>query len=105
MSLLLLPLLTPLQLVEAFGAGTAAIVSPVSEIGYLGKAIVIPHGGESSQLRGCTGGASMSELFRSQLLDIQVRSLFILLRCLITLPPLSHTQYGRTEHEWSKVIN
>ena len=44
----------------------------MNEIGYLGEPIVIPYGGDSAKLRGDTGGASLAEIFRSQLLDIQV---------------------------------
>lgn len=32
------------QLVEMFGAGTAAVISPVDRIGYLGEDVLIPTG-------------------------------------------------------------
>jgi hypothetical protein len=36
-------------LVEAFGAGTAAVVSPVSVIGYRARDIMIPFGAEAGK--------------------------------------------------------
>jgi hypothetical protein len=62
-----------LQLVEAFGAGTAAIVSPVSAIGYGGRDLHIPVGEESAKLVGRPCGSSVAELVRDKILDIQVR--------------------------------
>ena len=34
------------QLVELFGAGTAAIISPVDRIGYMGEDVLIPTGAD-----------------------------------------------------------
>lgn len=71
------------RLVEAFGAGTAAIVSPVDHIGYIDDDIRIPVGEGSAQMMGRSDGASVADKVREQLLDIQ---------------------YGRTEHEWSVLL-
>lgn len=72
------------RLVESFGAGTAAIVSPVSAIGYNGRDLQIPHGEESAALMGRQGGKSVAELVRDKILDIQ---------------------YGVEEHPYSVLIN
>ena len=71
------------QLVEAFGAGTAAIVSPVDHIAYIDDDIRIPVGEGSAKMMGRSDGASVADKVREQLLDIQ---------------------YGRTEHEWSVLL-
>ena len=60
------------QLVESFGAGTAAIVSPVSAIGYCGRDIQIPVGSDSAAVAGRTNSSSVADLVRSKILDIQV---------------------------------
>ena len=61
-----------LQLVESFGAGTAAIVSPVCAIGYGGRDIQIPVEGDSASMVGRSSGKSVAELVRDKILDIQV---------------------------------
>ncbi|CAE7457727.1 unnamed protein product, partial [Symbiodinium microadriaticum] len=71
------------RLVEAFGAGTAAIVSPVNNIGYLNHDINIPVGEDAADMMGRKDKLSMAERVRKQLLDIQ---------------------YGRVEHAWSVPI-
>lgn len=72
------------QLVESFGAGTAAIVSPVSAIGYNGRDLQIPVGEDSAQLVGRKCGGSVAELVRDKILDIQ---------------------YGVQEHPFSVVLD
>ena len=62
------------QLVEAFGAGTAAILSPVSNIGYLGQDINIPVGEAAAAMMGRQDKMSMAENLRKHLQDIQVRN-------------------------------
>ena len=59
------------RLMEAFGAGTAAIISPVNRIHYEGENIEVPTGDSAGPI---------SESFWRQLCDIQ---------------------YGITEHPWS----
>jgi branched-chain amino acid aminotransferase len=59
---------------EAFGAGTAVVISPVQSIFYNGKDIIIPTGDDA--------GPIALKLWRS-LYDIQ---------------------YGKVEHPWSVVV-
>jgi branched-chain amino acid aminotransferase len=63
------------RLMEAFGAGTAAVIAPVNEIHYKGQDIKFPTGAEIGPV-----GKSMW----NKILDIQ---------------------YGRVEHPWSVVVN
>lgn len=65
-------------IVEVFGTGTAAVVSAVDKIGYLGRDIVIPCGPE---------GQGMGDIAKG-LLD-----------------RMSAIQTGEIEHEWSVVAN
>ena len=51
------------ELVELFGAGTAAVISPVDRIGYLGKDIQIPVGED--------GMGPLSRSFWNELAGIQ----------------------------------
>lgn len=51
------------ELVELFGTGTAAVISPVDRIGYLGEDIEIPVGGD--------GMGPLSRPFWDQLAGIQ----------------------------------
>jgi branched-chain amino acid aminotransferase len=64
------------RLVEAFGAGTAAVVSPVKGIIYKDEEIKIPVG------PGDTPGPFASRLWKE----------------------LSDIYYGRKEHPWSVVV-
>ncbi|CAN6606140.1 branched-chain-amino-acid aminotransferase, mitochondrial [Trichomonascus vanleenenianus] len=61
------------EVVEAFGAGTAAIVSPIKEIGYKGKDIAIP-------LQADKGAGELTETVAKWISDIQ---------------------YGVEKHPWS----
>lgn len=72
------------RLVESFGAGTAAIVSPVSAIGYSGRDVQIPVGGDSASLVGRSSGLSLAEHIRDKIQDIQ---------------------YGLEEHPFSVIIS
>lgn len=72
------------RLIESFGAGTAAIVSPVSAIGYGGRDLDIPVGAQSAALVGRESGASLAETLRDKILRIQ---------------------YGTEEHPFSVLIN
>ena len=51
-------------LLEAFGAGTAAIISPVNEIVYEGERLVVPTG---------AGAGPVAQRMWNELTDIQVR--------------------------------
>lgn len=62
------------DLVEAFGAGTAVVISPVKSIVYQGKEIKVPTGEKAG---------SMAEKLWKDLTDIQ---------------------YGRVEHPWSVLV-
>mmetsp|Transcript_7052 Transcript_7052/g.11810 ORF Transcript_7052/g.11810 Transcript_7052/m.11810 type:complete len:418 (+) Transcript_7052:68-1321(+) len=72
------------RLVESFGAGTAAIVSPVCAIGYGGRDIQVPVGSASAAVAGRGHELSVAELVRNKILDIQ---------------------YGVEEHPYSVLIN
>lgn len=61
-------------LLEAFGAGTAAVISPISAIVYKGQEIKLPSGDKIGPI---------AKLLLDQLLDIQ---------------------YGRVDHPWSVLI-
>jgi len=63
------------RLMEAFGAGTAAIISPVKMISYMGNDIKLPTGESAGPI---------AQSFWNQLSDIQ---------------------YGKVPHKWSVVIN
>lgn len=65
-------------IVEVFGTGTAAVVSAVDKIGYLGKDIIIPAG---------PAGQGMGDIAKA-LLD-----------------RMSAIQTGEVEHEWSVLAN
>jgi len=78
------------RLVEAFGAGTAAVVSPVSAIGYRHREIKIPNGVEA-------GECAISAFAPNR--DPEPKSLALLL-----LKKLNDIQYGREAHPWSTVI-
>ncbi|KAG7870064.1 hypothetical protein KL918_000268 [Ogataea parapolymorpha] len=65
------------ELVEAFGAGTAAVVSPIKEIGYNGTAINVP----------LLPGEQFGPLTK-QIADW-----------------IAELQYGVVESEWSRVVN
>jgi len=62
------------RLLEAFGAGTAAVVSPVNGIVYRGKEVAVPTGDAA--------GPVATRVWR-ELLDIQ---------------------YGRVAHPWSVLV-
>jgi branched-chain amino acid aminotransferase len=64
------------QMVEAFGAGTAAVVCPVNGIFYQGQEIHIPTG------PGGTPGPVAARLWRE----------------------LSDIYYGKKEHPWSVIV-
>lgn len=64
------------KLVEVFGAGTAAVISPVNKIGYLGKDIAVPVK-ES-------GFGPVAE---------------------VVLETLSNIQWGKVEHPWSVPVS
>lgn len=68
------------RIIEVFGAGTAAIVSPIEAIHFQGKEWKIPLDSENPQAR---IGKLAEKLFRT-ILDIQ---------------------YGRVKHDWSVVID
>lgn len=63
------------RLLEAFGAGTAAVIAPVNEISYKGQDIKFPTGDEIGPV---------GQRMWNEILDIQ---------------------YGRVEHPWSVVIS
>ncbi len=63
-----------LQLLESFGAGTAAVISPVNGILYDGKTIEIPTGSEA--------GPFAMKMWRT----------------------LTDIQYGKVDHPWSVKI-
>jgi len=65
------------RVIEAFGAGTAAIVSPIKAIHYRGKDYSVPLG---------KTGANAGEL-TTRLLDT-----------------IQSIQYGETQHPWSIII-
>ena len=66
------------RVLEIFGSGTAAVVSPVSTINYMDEDLVIP-------LDGTDGKAGkLAERVWKELSDIQ---------------------YGRREHPWSIVVD
>jgi hypothetical protein len=60
--------------VEAFGAGTAAIVSPVNKISYLSSDVNIPVGAQAGEMMGRADKLSMADKVKQHLLDIQVCS-------------------------------
>ncbi|TYZ57837.1 hypothetical protein PybrP1_010277 [[Pythium] brassicae (nom. inval.)] len=66
------------RVLEVFGSGTAAIVTPVSTINYLGKDLAIPLNGTDGK------SGKMAERILKELTDIQ---------------------YGLVEHPWSVVVN
>lgn len=63
------------RLVEMFGSGTAAVVSPIKEIGYNGSRIPVPHGEDG-----------LGDVARAMLKEISGR------------------QLGTIESEWSVVV-
>lgn len=65
------------ELVEAFGAGTAAVVSPIKEIGWNGKSIHVP-------LQDGKEAGALTETIAEWIGDIQ---------------------YGRVDHPWSLVVD
>jgi len=67
------------RLIEAFGAGTAAIVSPVNGIAFEGKEYAIPLDKENPQAK--------SGKLAQRLMDT-----------------IMGIQYGKIPHEWSVVI-
>lgn len=67
------------RMIESFGTGTAAIVSPVDRIGYDGRDYNIPLDPDNAS----AGIGKLTKRFADTLLDIQ---------------------YGKTEHEWSVVV-
>lgn len=71
--------LSSLQLIEAFGTGTAAVVSPVRHIHHNGKGIDVPLDPEDAS----AGIGPVTARVSQALLDIQ---------------------YGRVESEWSVVV-
>jgi len=66
------------RMLEAFGAGTAAVVCPVQSFRYLEQDFPIPLGNDPK-----TPAGPLTQKLLSTLMDIQ---------------------YGKIEHEWSKVI-
>lgn len=65
------------RLLEVFGSGTAAVISPVSAINYLGEDVKIPLTGKDGKI-----GPVAERLWRE----------------------LSDIQYGRKSHPWSMLI-
>jgi branched-chain amino acid aminotransferase len=67
-------------MIEAFGSGTAAIVSPVNGIHYNGKDIKIPLDASDPNAQ----AGKLTQRFANAIMDIQ---------------------YGKVEHNWSVVID
>lgn len=74
------------RLVEAFGSGTAAVVSKVGTIGYEGKDISVPFDGEAGQLAAAPG-KKVTESLEGMLLK-----------------RINDIQYGRIPHPWALEI-
>lgn len=87
--------LSSIQIIEAFGAGTAAIVAPIKCIGYRGQDYAIPLDAENPQ----AGAGKLTKRLANEIMAIQVRSSDL------HHPHSPRPQYGDVEHEWSVVVD